>query len=550
MVKSPADNLIGRVLLTLASAGLLALAFPPWGWGWLAWGGLAPLLLALRGASLRLAGWLGALFGMAFYGLTLTWFREIFGSAAVSLWAILTLPLIGWALSYAFLQRRVRPLALCTLTPVLWVGWDLFRCEGWYFRFSWLQLGFSQTTYRPILQVVSVIGVYGLSFLIVAVNAGLAFVVAERGYPRRWWVLSAAVALPLLLAGGGWVRLQTEGAGIAYRLSVIGYRLSSPEGTPSLKPKTQNRKPSPGPVVGVVQDESGQIEEYEALTRQLKNRRPALVVWPECALMEYPLEQPRLLARLQRLARDLDTTLVVGCKEAASETARLDWLRARAFAGERRFYNTALLLSPQGRVLGSYHKAHPIPFFLDGVPGGENGTILHSSFRTPDYKRDGTNVPDYKRVFATEAGQVGVAICFDFDFAHTSRQLVRNGAELLVVPTYDAADWGAAQHLQHSAMIAARAVEHRRAVVRAASSGISQIVGPDGALLAQVPNLQSGAASAAVPLVQGLTFHDRAGYLLPYLCAGATLGLWLLGAWRRFRPGPQRRPGSNVTTSS
>jgi apolipoprotein N-acyltransferase len=265
------------------------------------------------------------------------------------------------------------------------------------------------------------------------------------------------------------------------------------------------------------------------------------------------------------LARDLDTTLVVGCKEAAPETARLDWLRAQAFAGERRFYNTALLLSPQGRVLGSYHKAHPIPFFLDGVPGGENGTHVpdyqqengtivpdyeRNGTHEPDYQRDGTIVPDYKRVFATEAGRVGVAICFDFDFAHTSRQLVRSGAELLAVPTYDDADWGAAQHLQHSAMIAVRAVEHRRAVVRAASSGISQIVGPDGALLAQVPTLQSGAASAAVPLVQGLTFHDRAGYLLPYLCAGATLGLWLLGAWRRFRPGPQRRPGSNVTTSS
>jgi apolipoprotein N-acyltransferase len=123
----------------------------------------------------------------------------------------------------------------------------------------------------------------------------------------------------------------------------------------------------------------------------------------------------------------------------------------------------------------------------------ENGTIVPDYERNgthePDYQRDGTIVPDYKRVFATGAGRVGVAICFDFDFAHTSRQLVWNGAELLVVPTYDAADWGAAQHLQHSAMTTARAVEHRRAVVRAASSGISQIVDPDGALLAQVPNL-------------------------------------------------------------
>jgi apolipoprotein N-acyltransferase len=181
------------------------------------------------------------------------------------------------------------------------------------------------------------------------------------------------------------------------------------------------------------------------------------------------------------------------------------------------YANAALVISPAGQVLGTYHKQHPIQFFSDGVPGRKSPII------------------------PTPLGTLGVGICYDFDYAMTAVRMVHGGAELLVVPTFDATTWGNTQHAQHGRIAQARAAEAGRWVVRVTSSGETMLIGPDGHPTATIPNNAESAIAAVAAPRTGLTPYMRWAFALPYFCLALAL-LWAIGqvrtgfcAWRARR---------------
>ncbi len=450
-----------RIGLTALSAALLALSFEPFNAAPLAWVALVPLLVGLCGASPALIRGQAFLFGMAFYGLSVHWLFFIFGAPAVGLIAILAATTWAFGLCFSLLQRRFGPEWALLSAPVVWLGVDLFRCELWYFRFPWVEIGFSQVRSPLILQLASTVGVYGLTFLIVLCNAALAYAVVRHGL-RRGLLSAALVIIGAALIAGVKVR-GTPIPGAAFRAAAV-------------------------------QTEASDLETNLELTAEAASHGVDLVVWPEYSLMDYPLDDLGVLTRLSQAAREARAYLVVGCKE-----------RVGGGPGDA-FHNAALVLSPDGDVVGSYHKHHPIQFFNDGLAG--------RSFP----------------VFPTPLGRMGIAICYDLGFAPVSRELARNGAEFLVVPNYDAMWWGRAQHLQHSAMAPARSVEHRRWLVRATSSGISQIIDPLGNVRQALPIGEEGAVVGEIGPNAALTLYDRGGYLIPYACLGLTVAFLLVEA--------------------
>jgi len=463
-----------NVLLVILAGLLGSQLFYPYERWWVAWFCLVPLFLAIRRArSPAGAGWLMFLFGVVFFGASLPWITLIFQAAAIGPYVLMSLPLVPIALIYYLAAKTHRPLFLVPLTALAWLAFEWVRCEGWYFQFSWAQLGFAFAPAPAGGVLYPWIGVYGGTLLIVLVNLTIAeIILARQRLPQRL-ILAALPVLALSLF------LNTP----------------APSGIPSGTLRAT-----------MVQNETGGFDELRKSTLALKNEHPILVVWPEYALLEYPLSDARRMQELSQLAREMNTTLIFGTKEHLPANTPCDWMRRRNMTANDAnglYGNIALVLNPQGEVVGKYRKVHPIQFFADGVPGVEYP------------------------VFTTPAARIGVGICYDFDYASTALSLTKNGAEILAVPTFDQGDWSNQQHIQHSRMAQSRAAEVARWVVRTTSSGYSQIITPTGANAVTIDNIMVASASANVSPSNVMTIYTRYTHYLPQLAWGVML-LWLV----------------------
>jgi apolipoprotein N-acyltransferase len=175
-----------------------------------------------------------------------------------------------------------------------------------------------------------------------------------------------------------------------------------------------------------------------------------------------------------------------------------------AFVKENGERNTVIVLGPDGEVLHRQVKSVPVQFMRDGLPAAD---------RAPA---------------ETPLGKIGFAICCDMDFPFVTRELVREGAELLVSPTMDAESWGPAMKEQHASLAAIRAVEHQRWVIRCASSGVSLVAEPNGNV-----TTGKGVLCAKVEFWSPKGLYTRVGCYLSHFCAGFTLALLVLALRRR-----------------
>ena len=473
-----------NIVLVFLSGLLASCIFLPHAIWWLAWVALVPLLIALRRTTaVRAAGWLMLLFGLVFFAGALPWLRTIFAGSVIGIYTLISLPLILFGLAYRALigtiatwrSRNLAFLVTILLAPVCWLAIEWLRCEGWYFRFSWAQLGFALTATARGFELYPHLGVYGVTFLMLLTNAVLVEILLVQQH--RWKkMISLSLVLALIVLFS--LYLNTPA------------RNNSAQSTPTRTFRA-----------AIVQNETGNLGDLKEQTLELASLKPALVVWPEYAILDYPLSDTQLLGELQALARTMDCTLILGCKEHLPDNTRVDWLRRRGMMTEEGalFANMALIIGPDGTVLGKYHKMYPIQFFADGVPGKRYST------------------------FATPVGRLGIGICYDFDFASTPLRLVHNRAEILVSPTYDSIEWTALQHDQHARMAQARAAETGRYLIRPTTSGLSQIINPTGRMTAVIPNGDPGAASAIVHTRRQQTLYVRVLYRLPHLCLALIL---------------------------
>lgn len=483
-------------LLTFFSGVMLLLSFPPFDLHFLVWFALVPFFCALAncraekrekwGVAYRDGQLLGGLMGIVFYYGSLYWIFNILGILAAFLIAVLCLYVLIFAHILKFVLTRTRTgFALLYAPPLLWTAMEYFKSEGWWLKFSWMNLGYSQHNFLPTLQFASILGQYGISFMIVLVNSAIAALILHR---KDKIAFTASLAVLGLSAG-----------------------IMALVGTHSLREHY-----APNISVGLVQDESSDFSAYARITRQLDNATQ-FILWPEYAVPEFLEEEPDLVNRLSDLARQENSYLILGGKSRAQEYSsqlRARLMKRRGYPTAEidsilKCYNTAFLFSPQGQMVGKYYKNNPIQFFSDGVAG--------------------KTFP----VFETEFGKVGILICYDADYGYVARRLTRNGAEMLFIPTYDAIHWSALQHKQHSAMTSMRATENGRFVARAATSGISQIIDPKGRVTKSLEIGQTGGTTGSIQLMQGLTLYTRYGFVFPYTCIIASLVMVLLAYLRK-----------------
>ncbi len=498
--------LLRRALLAALSGVLLILIFPKFNFEPLAWVVLVPLLAAIDGVSPRRAFWLGWLFGLVGYTGILHWltgtmvrYGGIPGPTSVMVMLLLVLYIGLYTAAFAYLLVRVageRPLLRFAFAPVLWTTLELVRTH-FLSGFPWGSLGYAQFLTLPVIQVADLTGVYGVSFLLVLVNAAVWHLLRhrrERGLAVG--VTTALIVLAVLIYGN--LRLRQYGALLAEGGASSGVQ---PVRVALLQGNIEQ---------DVKWDRSFQkktLAIYRDLTLQAKANDPDLIVWPETAA-------PFFFTR-DRESREV----VMGIAEEAGVPLLFGGLAMDEGSGVSRRLNSAFFLSSNGSLLGRYDKIHLVPFG-EYVPLGFLRPLFAGILQAVGEFSSGSE----RVVLEGPGGPLSVLICYEVIFPNEVRQFVRGGARYLVNLTNDAWFGRTAAPFQHVAAVALRAVENRVPIVRAANTGITAVIDPTGQIR-QPTDLfvRTQVAAEVLPRGQTLSAYTAYGDVFAYLSSAIVL---------------------------
>lgn len=459
-------------LLTAAGAALLMdLSYPEAAVWVLAFPATAALLLAMIGRRAGGALLVGAVYGVLFFSLLVSWTARYLGPVP---WAALSVveggltavALIPLALAYRWLPRALpgtagRVLVLPAVVAALWVGREIFVGSWPYGGFPWARLAMSQAQ-SPLAPVTSWVGVSGLSFVMVFVVAMAIELVRTRGW-RRPVLLIAPAALVVVLV---FTPLFPTSASGSMRIAAV-----------------QGNGPS-----GYFDER----EDYSIVQAQTEATVPLygedvdLVVWPEGSLDYDPFQADGIARRMTMVATRMGAPLLAN---AATERDGL-------------FYNTSMLWTEDGAAEQYHDKRHPVPFgeyvpdrpFFNALAPALIGLLQR------DYT-PGTNDP----VMDVGGVKIGLAICFDVIYDDVIHAGIGQGAEVLVFQTNNADFRGTDENLQQLAFARMRAIETGRSVVNISTVGTSQVIRADGSTVSSLDAGKAGALLEDVELRSGLT---------------------------------------------
>jgi apolipoprotein N-acyltransferase len=526
------------------SAALLELPFPlagplpPWR-SVFAWFGLVPLVWAVlslpRYGQRRqlLHGFLIAyLCGVLWYAGNCYWIYDtmlIYGDLPPVVSALL---LIGFSLVLGayfglfglgiLLVRRATGSVRLALVfaPFLWTGLELAAAR--ITSVPWDQLGYSQVDNALINQLAPFTGVYGITFVLVLVNA--------------------------LLAGALLVGSETKGkltgrwawAGCGALLAISGFA-GVYVAPPKPDPTATAVLIQPNLDVGAYNNWTGatwsnhiaqfaqlageQCKSYIAGVPQTGAPRgevvcppypthPDLVVWPESPAPFFE-DDPQFEQAMAAIARKVQAPLIVNAVGADYS----------ATSHDLKSYVSAVLFDANGNRIGRYDKIHLVPFG-EYIPFQDLLSFAHKlTGRVARWDRGTT-----RNVFLLDTQNGGshryaVFICYEAVFADEVRQFARNGAEVFVNISDDGwyGDTSAPWQLLNMARM--RAIENRRWFLRDTNTGVTSSIDPYGRVQQSIPRHQVDALPAEFAFRNGITFYSAHGDVFAWFCAILALGV-------------------------
>lgn len=509
-----------RLVLTVVGAVALLVAFPPWGWGWTAPIGIAVLAIATRGASLPRAALLGALAGTTFFGGLLSWLMVV----GVDAWLALTVLCSSWWVLLLATQALVQRMAWWPiLVPALWVASEALRGAFPLGGFPWGRLVFSQAG-GPLLPLTSIVGTAGVTYMVALAGCLLAFAATAT---RRRQLRHAAIAAALLIGSVGLVGAWDDRRG------------TSPDGTARVDVAiVQGGVPGTG--LSAMDERRAVLNNHTRLTTTLasdvgSSRGPLdFVVWPENSTDIDPYRDPTAWAQIDAAVKAVGVPVLVGAVvEVAGDPSMVA--------------NTGIVWDPVTGPGQSYVKRHPVPFGEYLPLRSVLGSLVDRFSLVPRDFVAGTRTG----ILAVGGVVIGDVICFEVAYDALVRDVVVQGAQVLVVQTNNATYGGSGQLAQQLAMSQVRAVEHGRTVLVAATSGISAVIDPDGSIRSSIGDGSFGILRESVAPSDEMTIATRWGGTLEVgLVVLAVVGLlWALIAGRRRRRGPgQSRPKGRAGT--
>lgn len=514
-----------RTALAAVAGVALALAFPPYGVWPLSLASVAALSLLTRGRTLRQGAWSGLAFGWPFFTALLKWLHVVGWDAVLGL----------AFLQAAFLAVLGAALALTSRLP-LWPLWGacLWVAEEWardrvpFGGFPWGRLAFANTG-SPYTPLAALGGAPLVTFA--AALTGTAFAAAALAV----WRLRRGADAPGTSPVTATVASGSERAGarryavhvpvlgplaLAAAVTAAGYAVPVPtdaDDTADIAVVQGNvQQPGMDFLGRPMKILNNHVEATLGLAREVesgKAERPDLVIWPENASDLDPYRWPEAGERIDEAARAIGVPILVGA--LVDHPTREGYVK-----------NQGIVWDPQSGPGASYTKQHPVPFG-EYVPfRDELSKVITRLERIPRDFWPG----DHTGVLQTGPARLGDVICFEVAYDEIPRDTVNAGARALVVQTNNATYGNTGQPEQQLVMSKLRAVEHGRAVVTAAPSGISAIVAPDGTVEQRTKEFERDVLTARLPLRDEITLADRVGAAPEWTLAMVGL-LSCAGAW-------------------
>jgi apolipoprotein N-acyltransferase len=492
-----------RLFIAAVSGAALSFSYTGFYLSIYSWVCVGVLLIALFGASPRVAYACGFLHGICFVLTSVPWIAEVLsvhgGLSRAGGWSVLLLIASVWAGANGAatwminrLSRRSIALA-CFGTPFLWVSLEMFRTWLPEISFPWNLLGYPASANGALVQITAVTGIYGLSFLVAAFNSLLAWSDADTRYsPRhRLAILLAAVALMLLVMIVGPRLVPTPVANHTAR----AVQLNFPEA---------DQYPNDW-----LTQHTSDLAEIQRLSLAPSAHHPDLLVWPE-APAPFSFQDTPFAYMASGLAVHFQHPFIVGVVEWKPETVSTGGTSHTIMAP----YNSALMFDAQGHRDFSYDKVHLVPFGEYEPFPLIHRVVSNVSSEVGGFRK-GTR---YSVGVFSNGNSFGVFICYEAIYPGEIRRFAASGAQLFVNISNDGWFGHSAAAEQHLRMARVRAVENRRWIVRTTNSGITASIDPYGRIFRPLPKDVRAAADLPYDFRTDRTIYTRFGDWFAWLC--------------------------------
>jgi apolipoprotein N-acyltransferase len=462
--------------------------------------------------TIPIAAWLSPIFLLHFAhgldplsGLFLIWFtisiaayfayRDVIPVPGIAYPLIVALLSLTWTLPYLadrLLYARYQSSISTLIFPSAWVVMEFLTAYTSPFG-TWGSVAYTQYGNRPLMQLASATGLWGISFLITWFGSIINWAWEHQfdWMVIRTGVLVFALTLVIVMLAGG-VRLAFAKSKRTVRVATIGWPKNILERDAFIrlftsKALTESEQESFRKSFIDLQDYF--LEE----SRREAQAGAKIIVWPEANLGVFKADEPMFMQRAEQLAREQIIYILMGMGTVVE-------------GNPSRLENKAVLVDPVNGVVYSYLKKNPVPGWEAQISVKSDGQIHpHDS----------------------EYGRLGSAICFDMDFPHFIRRFGKSGTDILLVP---ASDWESIKYL-HNVMAVFRAVENGTSLIRATRWGMSAGIDAFGRTLAITDSFSAtqDVTVAQVPVKGVSTLYARMGNWFAWACVIGLLGFVIWG---------------------
>ena len=573
---------VGVIILSIISAILLSLAFPPLNFFPISFIALVPLnIIIYKSDKLRYYVISASIFVLVFFGYLLMWVTAFMLKETEAIVSFLTLFTILFLIIFlfyfpamllsGFLSKKLPEFRFITVALVF-TFMEYMRNVG-YLGFPWGIIGYSQWNFSLFLQSADIFGVLGISFFVYFCNSVIAHYLlffAERNISKKYQykkpyipaIIFVSSFILILIYGAVKINIEESKRTLQpkTRIALIQksfdpnvywnniytgepYRKNSKgiQGFAEkflLKPEKFQNEEKPD---GVTQNGTVSVRRIAKLARDASLSKPSLIVYPESVTLDsygyyineykeifdyglvsnsiYPgIYNTYILYDMIRYTQTYHLLGTTIIKEDTNENAYNPY----------KYYNGMEFINDRGNVIGEYSKIKLVPGG-ESYPFQDNEFLLNTfpfkniiNFMYAQFDKAGANRWDRGRsitVFNHPNGYTfSGVICFESAFGDFVRKFVYNGAQTLAVITEDAWSYSDESLLQHFYMSVFRAVENRRDIVHNGNSGVTGHISSTGKIISTLPFWKPDYMVANVALNSDITIYTRFGEWFVFFC--------------------------------